>query len=248
MAPADALGAQARLALIGAAPIPDRLPAAYVRALFDQYAPHFDRQLLDGLEYRAPVQLRHAVDAVCPPRAAGEQILDLGCGTGLAGEAFRNRACWLEGIDLSPAMVAQARAKGLFDALHVGDLLTLPAAGPSGAGPFDLIVAADVAVYIGDLAPLLARAQALLHANGVFALTVQRSERAGFSLGAECRYSHHPDYVRTVAEGADFEVCSLDHATCRREAGRDVPSAIAVLRPRRAPAAPLTKAPESMAL
>ena len=44
-------------------------------------------------------------------------MLDLGCGTGLAGEAFRPHVDWLEGVDLSPGMIAQARKKTIYDRL-----------------------------------------------------------------------------------------------------------------------------------
>ena len=44
-------------------------------------------------------------------------MLDLGCGTGLGGAAFRPFVDRLVGVDLSPAMIAQAAAKGLYDRL-----------------------------------------------------------------------------------------------------------------------------------
>jgi len=233
LAPADAMGARAHLAILGFAAAPDRLPAAYVRTLFDQYAPRFDRQLVDGLDYRGPAQLRAAVDAVRAPGPAGERVLDWGCGTGLAGAAFRDRACWLEGVDLAPAMIAKARAKALYDALHIQDILAPLPAEAAGGVAFELIVAADVAVYLGDLGPLLARARALLAPAGLFAFTVQEAApqagHAGFTLGAECRYSHTADYIRAEAQRAGFAVHTLGPAICRREAGRDVPSLIAVL-------------------
>ena len=78
--------------------------------------------------------------------------LDLGCGTGLAGVAFRDCVERLEGIDLSPGMVAEARAKGIYDALHVGEVVAHLKAATDRQ--FDLILAADVLVYVGDLAPL----------------------------------------------------------------------------------------------
>ncbi len=235
LAPADAMGARAHLALLGFAVAPDRLPAAYVRTLFDQYAQRFDRQLVEGLAYRGPAQLRAAVDAARPPGPATERVLDWGCGTGLAGAEFRDRACRLEGVDLSPAMIAKARAKALYDALHVQDILDPLPAEAAGGVAFELIVAADVAVYLGDLAPLMARARALLAHGGLFAFTVQAAAtpeaagHAGFTLGTECRYSHTAPYVLAEADRAGFAVHTLEPTTCRREAGRDVPSLIIVL-------------------
>ena len=53
-----------------------------------------------------------AIQRAVNPRP-GERIADLGCGTGLAGAAFRPLVRRLAGVDLSPAMVAQARAKSM---------------------------------------------------------------------------------------------------------------------------------------
>ncbi len=91
---------------------------SYVRTLFDQYAPRFDRALED-LGYRAPALLREAVAAARPRFGA---MFDLGCGTGLAGVAFRPHVDRLVGVDLSSKMVEEARRKGVYDALEVGDI------------------------------------------------------------------------------------------------------------------------------
>jgi predicted TPR repeat methyltransferase len=222
----DSMGAEIRLALLGATPVPPILPEPYVKALFDQYAGHFDESLVTKLEYRAPYLLRETVDRLRPPRPEGERILDLGCGTGLAGEAFRGRAAWLAGVDLSPGMIAEAARKSVYDDLREGEALCVL---EGISTPFDLIVAADVLVYMGDLAPLMAAARSALTANGLFAFSLQSTAAAPYALGRECRYSHHPDYVRSSAGDAGMEVRILEHASCRNEAGIEVPGLICVL-------------------
>ena len=119
----DRHGATLHLIRLGARP-PAAMPEGYVRALFDGYAPAFDRALTEGLGYRAPELLLRAVQAAHPgtPMKFGS-VLDLGCGTGLAGAAFRPFCDWLVGVDLSPAMLAQARTKGLYDRLIEGEVL-----------------------------------------------------------------------------------------------------------------------------
>lgn len=223
----DTLGATARLALIGGAIVPDRLPEAYVRTLFDQYAPRFDQALVEGLDYRAPFQLREAVDAVAPGPDGFARVLDLGCGTGLAGEAFRARAAWLVGVDLSPGMIAEARRKGVYDDLAEGDAAT-----PAAGGGFDLVVAADVLVYLGAIEPVFAAVHAALAPDGLFAFSAERGTAPGFALARTCRYAHHPDYVRQAAAAAGFETVALTEAVCRREAGEDVASLVVILRRR----------------
>ncbi len=226
-ADADVMGAEARLALLGAAPTPASLPAAYVRTLFDQYAERFDEALLTRLEYRAPYQLRAAFDKAAPLAAASLRVLDLGCGTGLAGEAFRDRASWLAGVDLSPGMVAAARRKRLYDSLAVEEAVTALAARPAA---YDLVVAADVLVYIGDLAPLFRAARHALAAGGYICVSTERADAGDYSLGRGCRYAHGRPYIERLAAETGFEVVLHEDAVCRQEAGVDVPSRIAVLR------------------
>ncbi|MFX8227089.1 methyltransferase domain-containing protein, partial [Acinetobacter baumannii] len=88
----------------------------------------------------APDLLRAAVDRVMPG-ATGLRILDLGCGTGLAGVTFMALAAHLAGVDLSPRMVEKARQRGLYDELGVGDVVEAMRRTPGG---WDLLVAADV--------------------------------------------------------------------------------------------------------
>ncbi|NBC31742.1 MAG: methyltransferase domain-containing protein [Alphaproteobacteria bacterium] len=110
---ADRLGAVIKLALLGAVPDPPQLPPGYVAALFDQYAPRFDVKLVERLGYCVPELLAAAIAELKPARENDGRVLDLGCGTGLAAEAVRRRAAWLEGVDLSAGMLDQARRKGL---------------------------------------------------------------------------------------------------------------------------------------
>lgn len=218
--PADSMGAAVKLALLTERNA-DTLPAAYITRLFDEYAPRFEKALREKLNYKAPEILRAAVDAA-RPEGMFARGFDLGCGTGLAGVAFRERVQWLGGVDLSAAMVKGAEAKEIYDQLVVGDML----AALGETAPCDLILAADVLTYFGDLAPVFAAVRAKL--TGVFAFTVQRCDGAGFMLGAEHRFSHSRAYIETLAaEG--FTVLKLEEAVSRQEKGIDVPGLVVAL-------------------
>ncbi len=179
--PADAQGATARLALIGRADATPALPQAYVARLFDDYAWRFDKHLIKNLGYRAPALIAEAVSAVASDRRFAS-ALDLGCGTGLMGEALHDRVGHLVGIDLSAAMIAKARERGLYERLVVGDAAAM--LGRESPGGFDLIVAADALVYLGDLAPLFAAVGTALTADGLFAFSVEACEGGGFQARA----------------------------------------------------------------
>ncbi|MBW8729377.1 MAG: methyltransferase domain-containing protein [Inquilinus limosus] len=226
--PEDRMGAAVRLALIGAAPVPAQLPEAHVRTLFDQYAPRFDTALVEALRYRGPELLRQAVDRAAPEGPL--DILDLGCGTGLAGIAFADRRRRLDGIDLSPGMILQAMARNLYDRLEPGEIVAALADWPER---YDLALAADVAVYIGDLVPLFAATRRVLRPGGLFALTLEAQDGAGdegWRLGDHHRYQHSAAYLRDVAAKADFAVVEIESAWTRTENKVPLPGWVAVLR------------------
>ncbi|OWJ61352.1 class I SAM-dependent DNA methyltransferase [Inquilinus limosus] len=226
--PDDRMGAAVRLALIGAAPVPPQLPEAHVRTLFDQYAPRFDTALVQALRYRGPELLRQAVDRAVPQGSL--DILDLGCGTGLAGIAFADRHRRLDGIDLSPGMILQAMARRLYDRLEPGEIVASLAEWPER---YDLALAADVAVYIGDLAPLFAATRRVLRPGGLFALTLEAQDGAdgtGWRLGDHHRYQHSAAYLRDAAATAGFVVVDLESAWTRTENKMPLPGWVAVLR------------------
>ena len=227
--PADRMGAALKLALIGARPMPASLPDAYIASLFDEYAPRFDRHLTEKLGYDVPQTLAAVVDRVRP--AGGLRILDIGCGTGLAGVALAPRRDWLEGVDLSPAMIAQAQGKGIYDRLHAGDMLAyMRARAERPDGIFDLIIAADVLIYTGDLGPAFAAARPLLTADGLFLFSLQDGAPDGaFILGADHRYAYSASYVRDCARTAGLRVAEISAARLRRDAGRDVMGMICLL-------------------
>ena len=121
-----------------------------LRDMFDEVATRFDQLMVDGLDYRGHLHLRTLADAKLPPLKAPLRILDLGCGTGLVGDAFKDVTAGgrLDGIDLAPRMIEVARKRGIYDDLILGDLETVLAA--PGLS-YDLIVSADTMVYLGDL-------------------------------------------------------------------------------------------------
>jgi predicted TPR repeat methyltransferase len=195
-----------------------RSDPGYVRHLFDQFSADYDTRMIGQLGYAAPQILLGLAQMVMPGRET-LSILDLGCGTGLAGLAFRPLASRLDGVDLSPAMIEKARVRGIYDRLDVADLESaLAAPGPA----YDLILAADTLVYLGDLAPVFRAARARLSPDGVFLFTVEQAATA-FELGPKRRWRHSEEYLRDLARDSGFNVAGLVVATPRHEAGQPVP-------------------------
>lgn len=203
-----------------------RADAGYVRTLFDQFAADYDTRMRGRLGYAAPSILRDLAQYLIDPMGRFD-VLDLGCGTGLSGVAFKPIAKRLDGIDLSPRMLEQARALKIYDTLVAGDVEQLP---ETLRGPYHIAVAADVLVYLGDLAPLFATVRSRLRSDGLWLFTAERGEAHDFERGPKRRYRHSETYLRALAEGHGFDVSSLVECVTRYEAGEPVGSWAAAFR------------------
>jgi len=232
--PQDYHGARLQLARLGSGDTTPAMSEPYVRRLFDQYAARYDASLTERLAYRGPVLLRRAVEeaiqAAHRPLRFGS-MLDLGCGTGLAGAAFRSVADRIVGVDLSPAMIAQAATKDIYDRLHTGDLTAFLSDEFSDAATYDLVIAADVFVYVNDLSPIVAGASRVLSPDGLFAFTVETHSGDGVKLLPTLRYAHGEPYIRQALNEAGLTPVSIAKAAVRSEKGVPVDSLVVIAQP-----------------
>lgn len=228
--PADELGAGLELTMLDAGVTVDTAPAAYVAALFNAYAPTFEKALVERLAYSTPTALARLLAETAqgegPRRFA--RALDLGCGTGLAGDAIRRNVGYLEGVDLSAGMLDIARSKGVYDALIHGDILScLLAGGPA----YDLILAADVFSYIGDLENVFKAAASRLSPGGILAISVEKApdEASDWSIRQSLRFAHSARYLRRLAAESGFSLVALRQSVLRKDRGADVDGLLVVL-------------------
>ena len=225
LAPDDIFGAELKLAAHGRSPAPTRQVTAYVQRLFDDYAERFDQALVQKLHYSLPEALTEMIFA--SGHCSFAHAIDLGCGTGLMGERLRKAVSFLQGFDLSPGMLAKARAKGIYDLLERADLSDeRPWTVPAKA---DLIVAADVFNYLGDLVSVFRLASTLSAPGGLFAFSVEANESSEvFALRTSLRFAHGEGYVRRLLAETGFAIIDFRHLTLRHDAGEPV-SGIAFL-------------------
>jgi predicted TPR repeat methyltransferase len=204
---------------------PDCAPASHVQSLFNSYADDFESHLVKGLKYGTPALLMH-----CLHQSMGKSVsmmrdwrvqsaLDLGCGTGLMGELLRGHVTGsLSGVDLSEKMVEKARAKACYDHLAVGEMLA--AMGESHA-QHQLVLAADVVVYLGVLEPLFQAARRVAAPHAFFACSTETSASFTGPSYHACltgRFKHHDDYVVRTAENCGWRLVQLNHETIRHKA------------------------------
>ncbi|MBC8451876.1 MAG: class I SAM-dependent methyltransferase, partial [Rhodospirillaceae bacterium] len=91
------------------------------RKLYEDWASTYEENLQQDYGYIAPGIAADAFAAHCNDKAL--RILDLGCGTGLVGKALAAHGFHqLDGVDISPAMLAEARRKGIYGDLLIGDM------------------------------------------------------------------------------------------------------------------------------
>ena len=226
--PSDRHGAGLRLKLLNIGG--HAMSADYVRSVFDQYASKFDAALA-ALSYSAPELLAREVAGLCAERGRPLQfgtMLDLGCGTGLSAAPFRPLVEWIEGIDLSPAMIEMARRKNLYDRLEARDLTEALDRHVQADARFNLIVAADVFVYCADLTLIASLASEILADDGLFAFTVETHPGGGVILGPKLRYAHGERHVREALQSAGLNVLRLDAVSTRNEADQPVPGLLVI--------------------
>jgi predicted TPR repeat methyltransferase len=215
------------IASLGGAPMPAQPPKDYVEALFDGYANRFDQHLITSLGYRAPEFINQILREVLGPDPVELDVLDIGCGTGLCGPLLRDLARTLTGIDLSSRMIDKAREKKVYDELRVGDITS---AFHSDKRVFDLIIAADVFPYIGELQGVFTTCFAALHPGGLFVFSVEAAAGDTYVLQSTARYAHSENYVLSLANAVGFAVLRQERVVLRRDKGAAINGYIFVMR------------------
>jgi predicted TPR repeat methyltransferase len=206
------------LGALGLGALPEAAPAAFVRGLFDEYAERFEQDLVDTLHYRGHEQVCKPLAALHPAPFAS--ALDLGCGSGLAAPLLRPSTARLVGVDLSPRMIERAAAGKLYDELHVAEAVRWLR---STSERHDLVVACDVFIYLGDLAPMFEAVARVLARGGVFAFTVEEGHAdAGYDLLPTLRYTHSEAWLRELARAQALRVARCERATLREGHGEAI--------------------------
>ena len=212
------------LASLSGAPAPASAPRQYVESLFDGYAQGFEEHLVEVLKYHAPEILAAGL-AGHGRRFA--RALDLGCGTGLCGLSVRPLADQLDGVDLSGNMVQRAAARGVYDSVVQDDLVDYLNA---TAKKYQLVIAADVFIYVGALEPVFAGVARVLAAGGIFCFSVEAAgEDEQLALRPSLRYAHSRGYIEKLAEQYGFEITATADHPIREDQRTPIPGLFAWL-------------------
>jgi predicted TPR repeat methyltransferase len=210
--------AQYRLATLTQEQAPSTAPASYIAALFDNYAENFDHELMDSLQYKVPQTLYKTLSPYLGDRW-DLRVVDLGCGTGLCGRYFMPRTQYLAGVDLSTEMLKLADKKHIYDQLIHADIVT---ALSQWQAELDVITAADVLVYMGDLASVFAACYQALTTDGWLAFTTENTLVENYELTTTGRYAHNQAYLQQQAALHGFEAVVLTNIKLREQQGEPV--------------------------
>ena len=205
---------------------PPRASDRTIQQIYKGFAVSYEARMREDLQYQGPERIADAIRSVIG-EPKNLNILDLGCGSGLAGTVLKPWAAKLTGVDLSPEMIELAKKREIYDRLEVAEITTWL---DESKEAFDLIVTCDVLIYFGDLHRIAAAAAKRIKAGGIFALSMERGEEFPFQLTDTGRYAHHPDHVRAAAAAAGLSVAYLDEAFLRMEYGVPVTGLFAVLK------------------
>lgn len=224
----DQYGAQVILSLIERNPIKQALSPAFVAGLFDQYASRFEQHLTQDLQYCGPELLLKSLKDACALRDAAlffTHVVDVGCGTGLMGAALKPYAQTIIGCDLSEKMIIKAQEKNIYTHLDVREMHEYLS--ECAHASTDLIIAADVLVYVGDLSPFFELCQNIIKQDGLVAFTVQSAPETllhQYALGSDQRYVHTRTYLDHVLAKHGFDILVCEESAVRTDRNKPVPS------------------------
>jgi len=202
-------------------------PDEYVQELFDGYAETFDDQLIGQLQYKTPELIGDMINKHIDP-SKKYKILDLGCGTGLAGIYLKDISEYLVGIDLSSKMLKKAEARSLYDELITSGIEQYFAA--HNFQP-EIVVSADVFVYIGDIASIFKAVSESIQDDGLFVFSTEDTQDANeFLLKDSGRFAHNEKYIRSLAESNDFNLVDNEKTIIRYEADEPIHGQVYLLK------------------
>ncbi len=206
---------------------PDSPPESYVREVFDNYSERYEESLVKFLEYSVPVKLRQLLDSIQGLPRCFDHGIDLGCGTGLSGDAFHDIINFFDGIDLAPKMIEQSKQKNIYHDLHTANITDFL---QSATTMYDFIVAADVFIYLGNLLDVFQLAADRTHPDALFCFSTETENGQSFTLQKTGRYAHSHEYIRNLAADTGWQIERSKPTNLRKERASWVIGTLWILR------------------
>lgn len=203
---------------------------SYVPELFDKYSETFDEHLTGTLAYSVPTAIHDMIAPFATKRPL-QSLLDLGCGTGLVGAALHDLIADMDGIDIATQMVRKAEHRGIYRKLCSGDFVATMQGNPDFAGPYDVVAAGDVFIYVGHLESAFAAIRAAIAPDGLFVFSAERSESDDVAIRSSGRYAHSASYIETLSTRCGFTVIEQRDIAIRQERNLPIKGYLYLLTP-----------------
>jgi len=201
-------------------------PKEYVKNLFDDYAERFDDSLVEILQYKLPFIIKEFIIKLSNTKSKYKKVIDLGCGTGLAGPNLIEISDNLTGIDLSENMIKKAKEQDIYDNLIVGDIVEKLELSEE---KYDLFVALDVFIYIGDITSIFRAVRQCCNKNSYFVFSIETQKDVGYSLLKSSRYAHSDSYILDAASDG-FKFIGSQSVVLRKEGSDWIDGKIYILK------------------
>lgn len=224
LVPDDKAGAIMLLAHIGEEKIPDKPSENYIQNFYGNYANNYDDHLVNRLNYKCPQII---FDSLKKNKVEGNDILDLGCGTGLCGVAIKSLAKRLDGVDLSKPMLEVANKRNIYDSLVAADIYEFLS---KKHNEYDVVVAAGLFEHIGEPEQVFSSTFKVLRENGYFVFTTDENKSDDIGVNAAGFYMHGKSYLEEQAKKCGFEVISIESVSMWIENKKPVSGLIIILK------------------
>lgn len=202
-------------------------PEKYLVDLFNEYSANFEKHLIENLNYQVPFDLKKLLDGISGENRIFRNVLDMGCGTGLSGEAFRPVSEKLTGIDISPKMIDTAKTKKIYDALINDNIIKFLL---STDEKYDLFIATDVFIYVGFLEDIFKAVGKVSAPGARLVFSVESSEDGDCVLRPTGRYAQSSSYIRRLAETNGFVIEKSAETGIRKAKEAMIPGYLFILK------------------
>ncbi len=189
-------------------------PKEYVTEVFNTYSTHYEESLITELGYDVPNIMRRHFNTLFKEQAKFSYGIDLGCGTGLAALAFADTCHHFTGIDLSEKMLREADKKGLYDTLIPIDIEEYL---KRKEACYDIIIAADVFTYLGELRDIFQALNETASDNAYFCFSTEKTHKNAFQLRQTGRFAHSASYIIKLCEQTGWKVLQRFPENLRKE-------------------------------
>ncbi|MCQ2913979.1 MAG: methyltransferase domain-containing protein [Alphaproteobacteria bacterium] len=194
------------------------LDPMYAKQFFDAFAPDFEDVLLGKLNYKGPELLIELFDSKFLKEREFHSILDLGCGTGLMGDFLHEKMQFksvLTGVDVSGAMLDEARKKAVYNKLIQKDIVTFL---NEAEHKYDFICCMDVFSYFADLNNVIKQIYDAMIPSGIFVFEILKNKNdEPYTLGYNGQFKHNAEIMDNFLHELKFKILIRKETVLRSE-------------------------------